>query len=125
MPTIGSVSCDYIASTRATRHKKEHVEVWAVPGLDGAGVQILGKSRAWSAFTLTKLGTSTEIETWIAAVEDLSKNDALVTVTDDWDTDFENFAVVFVSEPDKQAGSQPGQNTEAVCTMTVEGQIVV
>jgi hypothetical protein len=120
--TIGSVTCDYIASAKATRTKKEHVEVWSVPGLAGAGMAVMGKSKAWSAFRLVLFGTSAEVETWIAAIEALSGT--VVTVVDDWGTEFSNFGVVFVSEPDKRAAHQPGQTTEAVCVLTVEGQIV-
>jgi hypothetical protein len=123
MPSIGSVSCDYIHSARATRNKKQHVVVWPIPGIDGVGVHILGKSKAWSAFELILLGTSAEVETWIAAVEALGPT--LVTVTDDWETEFTNFAVVFVGEPQKEAASRPGTNIEARCSIIVEGQIAV
>jgi hypothetical protein len=115
--TIGGVSCTFLKGAKASL--KTRVAVWEVPGLDGYGVMTLGKGSAGFAYTAWKIGTDSDVETWVASLEALQGT--IVSATDDWNQTRTNLLVESVGAPQKT--TELG-NGGCICRVAIQGRPV-
>ena len=116
---VGGVSCDFVRHRPGVRGQQKRVQIWEVPGYDGFGALIMGKSGALFAFTVIKFGTGAQVQTWIDAVE--AKKGSLVTIEDDWGTEHTGCLIRRMGTPAKEAAHIPGSAIEAWGQMVIEG----
>ena len=99
MATVGGVFCDFIRGVAGDLQLR--VDTWQVPGIEGVGYHTLGKGGVRFGFTLIRLGTEAEVNTWRAAIEALVGGEH--TLVDDWADSHTNMLVLSASQIDKQA----------------------
>ncbi len=120
MASVGGVTCDFVRGN--STKLKESLDIYALPGIDGAGAQKLGKSDASFEFTATKLGTANTVESWFRSIEDLQGS--VISVTDDWDQVHDKMLVSSVSLGQRTPDQAPG-SLGAIGTIRISGTVLI
>jgi len=99
MASVGAVSCDFVRGSAPA--KKQRVQVWSVPGLDGYGAKLFGLGDSETEFVLVKRGTSAAVLAWARLIEALQGT--LVAVVNDWGSTTSAFLIESVAGPEMAA----------------------
>ena len=117
MPSVGGISCDFVKGTAS--ELKTRVTAWQEPGQDGFGVQSMGTGESDFRFTITKIGSLANVNTWIGQIEPLKGT--LVTIVDDFADSRENMLIQAMGPPLRGPFVIPGGTTDTRCDIAIEG----
>jgi len=120
MAGAGGVSCDFVRP-RGYADKSARVEIWQVPGVDSYGAQNLGQGDSFFRFTLIRIDTSANIESWRVNIEALKG--AVISIVDDFNVTHSNCLVTRVSPLSKQYVYHAGVS-KARAEITIEGVVI-
>lgn len=118
MASVGGVACDMVKGAGASLAQR--TETWATPGMDGVGVQKIGKHDGAFRFLAVLYGTSSAVDTWFAALEALQAT--IASIIDDWGVTHANCLIVNVGERRKTASILPGSTMEARGEIEIAGR---
>jgi hypothetical protein len=111
-------SCTMVKGQATTL--KERLELWSTPGMDGVGVQKLGKHDGVFQFEVVMYGTGYDVDLWFAAIED--KQGKIGDIVDDWGVTNQNCLIERVGPRDKKAAKLPGNPLECIGRLEISGR---
>lgn len=108
MAAVGSVTCTFVRGVSPSLRSR--VDTWQLPGIDGYGVQLLGRGDTEWMFEAVLYDDEGDVSTWYTQLEALQGT--IVTVVDDWGDSYTNILLVRVSQLDKTIAVPNGARGE-------------
>jgi aspartate aminotransferase-like enzyme len=105
--TIGGVACTFLRGSLATMPQR--VVTWSVPGINGEGIALLGRSGIEVRLTAVLYGTALAVETWAAALR--AVQGTICAVSTDLGETSAGVLLLAVSPPQKTPARIPGTTT--------------
>ena len=102
MATFGGQTTDFVKGK--ARGRKQRVELWQRPGVDGYGAQLLGLGDSDATFVLVRYGTLAAVSSWMTLIEAMQGTS--VTIVDDDNETITGFLVTRVGQPRIQSADQ-------------------
>jgi hypothetical protein len=115
MSAIGSITCTFVKGTPP--NKKQRLEVWTVPGINGVGAQAMGYSD--SKFTIRAIlySTVSGVSTWRQQLE--AAQGTIVSITNDLGWTITGCLITAVGQVEVVPAAIPGS------TVVVRGEVEI